>query len=466
MVNLGVIVFVLVTMFRVQLSMDPESPFYGRSTQRIQELARAVEVELEESHWSKWGEMLEKHAEDWKVDLLLFENRGKQLAGEETTLPRDVEELLTSVGPRRGQAGGEAEIVGGQGHTYRIFRTTTENPKRYWVGVRIPFRTSADMVQVRSTLMIRSTSMTAGGLFLDLGPWVKIGLCMALLSVVLWYPLIRSITQPISKMTEVTEAISHGKFDQVLDESDTSELGRLAGAINRMAGRLDHFVVGQKRFLGDIAHELCSPVARLRMALSILDRKAGPDLKERVMDLEEEAIEMSELINELLSFSKAGVTGGKVELEPVRVFDAASKAIERETREGGDVKLTGDESLMILGTPEFIDRAVGNLVRNSLRYAGRDNPIRVRVQALNGDVYVRVKDEGPGIPEEVIGHVFDPFFRPEESRTRETGGAGLGMAIVRSCVQACGGSVKCRNRTHKGLEVTMKFDKLEQTSRN
>ncbi len=464
LVNLGVIAFVMVAMFRVELRMDAESPFYGHSVQRLQELASTIETEIADNHWDRWDEVIEKHASSNRVDIFLFTNVGEQLAGPEVTLPVDVLTVLRTKpgGGPRDLRSPENTAVGFRGHSYRLFRTKTTEPSRYWVGVRIPVHDLPGIPPRRGSLLLRSKSLAAGGLFFDVVPWVKIGVCLVLMSVVLWYPLIRSITRPIEKLTVATEAIADGKFDQEVDINDTSELGRLGEAVNHMAGRLDHFITGQKRFMGDIAHELCSPVARLRMALEILDLKAGPELKGRVKDLEEEVVEMTELVNELLSFSKAGVAGTSVDLIPVPAVETARKAVDRETREGGRVFVEGDESIQLLGTAEFVDRAVGNLIRNALRYAGKDHSIRIIVQALNGDVYLRVKDQGPGIPDDVVDHIFDPFFRPEESRNRETGGVGLGLAIVRSCVHACGGSVRCRNRTDKGLEVTMKFKRVQE----
>jgi len=108
-------------------------------------------------------------------------------------------------------------------------------------------------------LVIQSPTLSAGGLFFDPGPWWLAGGAVLALSVLWWLPFIGSITRSLGRMTAATEAIAEGRFDAELNERRGDELGRLGGAINTMARRLEGFVTGQKRFLGDIAHELCSP---------------------------------------------------------------------------------------------------------------------------------------------------------------------------------------------------------------
>src|SRR5262249_27864572 len=155
------------------------------------------------------------------------------------------------------------------------------------------------------------------GLFFDSGPWIAVGFGCVLVSVLFWLPLVRGITRSIFQITAATEQIADGRFDTRVSVRRNDELGRLGNAINQMAIRLAGFVTGQKRFLGDIAHELCSPIARIQMALGILEQRADPDQKERLADLREEVDLMSNLVNELLSFSKASIGQASIRLQPV-----------------------------------------------------------------------------------------------------------------------------------------------------
>jgi two-component system sensor histidine kinase CpxA len=116
-----------------------------------------------------------------------------------------------------------------------------------------------------------------------------------------------------------------------------------------------------------------------------------------------------------------------------------------------------EEPLNALADREYLLRSLSNLLRNALRYAGTDGPVTISAHRQGSEVVITVADSGKGIPEHEIDKVFTPFYRLETSRNRETGGAGLGLAIVRSCVEACSGKVVCRNRKPSGLEVEIRL---------
>ena len=222
-----------------------------------------------------------------------------------------------------------------------------------------------------------------------------------------------------------------------------------------MAGRLGEYVTGQKRFLGDIAHELCSPLARMEMALGILDQRADPAQRDYVDDVREEVRAMSALVNELLSFSKAGLRTKDLELRAVPLAELCARVIAREAQGKADIIVNVGAALSVLADPDLLARALGNVLRNAVRYAGDAGPVTITATVRGADVLLTIADSGPGVPPETLHRLFDPFYRPETARTREGGGAGLGLAIVKSCVEACGGSVAVKNTQPCGLEVAM-----------
>ena len=336
------------------------------------------------------------------------------------------------------------------------FMVRTDSPKRYWVGVRLgPMREDLPGMMRPVTLVAVSDSLSGSGLFVDLPPWLMVGAGAIILSALFWMPLARSIARSVSQMTQATEAIAAGRFDTRVNERRPDELGRLGSAINRMASRLAGFVTGQKRFLGDIAHELCSPIARLQLMLGIFERNAAEKDRERVEDLREEVVRMSDLVNELLSFSKASLQPASVKLAPVAVLEIAERAARREGAESVQCEI--DPALRAMADPDLLLRALANLVRNAVRYAGGAGPITIRAGREGGDVLIRVVDCGPGVPPDSIPRLFDPFYRPELARDRESGGAGLGLAIVKTCVESCQGSASCRNLEPKGFEAVIRL---------
>src|SRR5205814_188734 len=236
------------------------------------------------------------------------------------------------------------------------------------------------------------------------------------------------------------------------------ELGQRGTAINRMAGRLSGFVTGQRRFLGDIAHELSSPLARIQFALAILERSADEGQRAHVQDLKEEVEHMSSLVSELLSFSKAGMQPAGKNLIPVNVAQTVQRAIDLESTSGTQIDTSVDDKLCVLADPDYLFRSLANLVRNAIRYAGHAGPIQVSARPVREQqVSIMVADSGPGLPPDALEEVFAPFYRPEAARTPGTGGVGLGLAIVKTCVESCHGTVHCRNRAPVGLEVEIRL---------
>jgi two-component system sensor histidine kinase CpxA len=220
-----------------------------------------------------------------------------------------------------------------------------------------------------------------------------------------------------------------------------------------MATRLGALVGGQKRFLGDVAHELCSPLARLRVALGILEQRAGPEQMPYVASASGKAQQMADLVNELLSFSKASLGPSVVQPRPVSVQGLVEDTVAREAVQGCEIRQVVEGDLTVLGDPDLLRRALANLVRNAIRYAGDYGPIRVHARQAGDRAEIRVADSGPGVPAEELALIFDPFYRLDASRDPGTGGAGLGLTIVRTCVEACRGTVSARNREPQGLEV-------------
>jgi two-component system, OmpR family, sensor histidine kinase CpxA len=181
------------------------------------------------------------------------------------------------------------------------------------------------------------------------------------------------------------------------------------------------------------------------------------DVAPHIQTLHDEIQEMFALVNELLSFSKAGMNPESVLLAPVNLHSLVERAIARECFAGARIESNIPPGLAALANEAFLLRALSNILRNAVRYAGSAGPIEIRGARQDGLVLLTVADCGPGLPPTELEEVFQPFYRPEAARTRETGGAGLGLAIVRSCVEACHGTVDCRNRQPHGLKLIVRL---------
>ncbi len=362
----------------------------------------------------------------------------------------------------------------------------TESPAQYWLLASGRLESPLLGEPMRIVLVARSQTISAGGLILDPWPWLYLGLGIVLFSLVFWWPLIRSITRTIRRMMQTTRQIADGRFDVRVNLRRRDELGSLSDSIDQMAVRLDGLVTGQKRFLGDIAHELCSPLARLQMALGILEQKASAEQVPFVQIASEKAQQISALVGELLSFSKAAFGASAVKLQPVPLRAVLEEAIHREKPEGDPTPAIEiqniPEDLQVTGDPDLLLRAFSNLIRNALQHAGpTSGPITIRTASPAeavardpafqkemppdgvGGTTIIVADQGPGVPPDELSKIFDAFYRLDTSRTRDTGGTGLGLAIVKTCIDSCYGSVSARNGQPTGLEVRVTLHAFYET---
>jgi len=466
--NLAVVCVILYLLARVEFRLGLDSLLLGAAGERIQSVGNIIAQELSEGGRSEWDAILRRFSDAYGMEFTLFLNDASQLAGNETLLPSPVRQkilegrvrtypaLKEPLPPRqRKSAGGASEPSSGRPGRDPKFMLRTSDPTRYWVGIRIPVADGQERRRLQTTLLAASASLGGGGLFVDVKPWLFAALGAVALSALLWLPFVRGLTRSIGELTRATERIAEGQFDIQVSAKRGDELGRLAHAVNRLATRLSGFVTGQKRFLGDVAHEFCSPLARLQMALGILDQRVEERQRPYVEDLRAEAQEMSQLVNELLSFSKAGLKPGEIKIVPVGLLEVVRRVTAREASETVRLQMDVPEGLRALAEPELLARALGNVLRNAIRYAADAGPITIAARAEKDAVVLSVADRGPGVPPESLSKLFDPFYRVDNSRARQTGGIGLGLAIVRTCMEACGGRVTARNRETGGLEINL-----------
>lgn len=459
--NLLLLAVVGLFVFNLNLRFAPGSRFFGESANRMEALARLVTEETRGGDRARRDEALKKYSAAYNVEFFIFDNAGKQLGGRELQLPAEIATEVTRSGgppvnlpapgmpPPRG--------LGGPARPPFFFRHTS-SPSLYWSGSPIlVFAGPSDNPQ-RAVLVVASDSFSGHGLFFDPTPWLIITGVIIVVSILFWFPLLRGITRSVGQMTAATESIADEQFDVRVDQSRSDELGRLGAAINQLATRLSGFVHGQKRFMGDISHELNSPLARMQFALDILEMRSNEANRSYVQDVREEVELMSRLVTELLDYSRAGIKGAEVEREPIELLPLVEEVVEREAKPPVRVFVEIAPTVAVLAQRELLARALSNIVRNSLRYGGEDGAITISAAIVNDQVEITLSDQGPGVPPVELERLFDPFYRVAADRARASGGTGLGLAIVRSCVEACGGTVTAHNGESKGLSVVIRLD--------
>jgi two-component system sensor histidine kinase CpxA len=457
-------IFLLLLIFflaaRQQLRVDLSSFLLAPARDRMVGVSHLLAEELPRASRDDWNGILAQYSSTYPADLSLFDREGVQLAGKSVQPPRSLfprhppgpppEEERRHFGPPHDPS----HERNGPPFGGLNFEHTT-NPDYYWAAVRVPVIVDPQQPPFDARVVWRFNSLWTNSFFFDYKPWLITVLLVAAVSVACWLPLIRSLTAAISDITSATGQIADGRFEVKLPVKRRDELGDLSESINQMAVRLSSYVNGQRRFLGDIAHELCAPVARIQMSLGILEHRSNEATQPYVATIDEEVQHMSSLVNELLSFSKASM-GVSPALESVNVLATVQRAVEREGTAEASIQVNVPAELSVIAQPDYLFRSVSNVLRNAIRYAGADGPIEISAGAVDSSVLISIRDHGPGVPASELDEILKPFYRPEVARQRETGGVGLGLAIVRSCMEACGGSVSCENVSPRGFRVELK----------
>lgn len=454
--NLAVLAAVSALLFKAQFRFDLDWVFASSARQRVDAMRDLIVEELNTTSPEDWEGVMERFSDAYKLHFALFESNGDHLIGQVPRLPLEVRTRMRAPQRTPNPAPTTGTIQPPFSPDRALVRTTS--PTRYWLLLHAQINNPQAGNPMRVMLVAQGDSLRFGGLIFDPAPWLALGFGAIVFSVLFWLPLLRGITRSIAQMTATTRQIAEGRFDVRVISTRTDELGLLSEAINQMAVRLDGFVKGQKRFLGDIAHELCSPLARLQMILGIMEQRRGVGCEEYTKSAAEKTSQISALVNELLLFSRASLGDSAKRLSRVKVRDVVDQAIHREECQSAQIEKVIPCDLALFADSELLTRSIANLIRNSLRHAGGAGPITISAREEGGRVTLSVADCGPGVPEEELTKIFDAFYRIDPSRARETGGVGLGLTIVKTCIESCGGTVHARNRQPHGLEVLLELN--------
>jgi signal transduction histidine kinase len=281
----------------------------------------------------------------------------------------------------------------------------------------------------------------------------------------LYYGLARYLTTPIRQLRETTHEFAGGNLaarvsPKLIKRRD--EIAHLGRDFNLMAERLQSMVAAQHRLLGDISHELRSPLARMSVALELARKRSAPEAKSALDRIEHEAETLNEMIGHLLRLTRleSGTDGLQMsEVDLARLVREVADDADFEARSRKrSVHVVTCEECSTKGTEELLRSAVENVVRNAVRYTAEGTGVEVALRVKNGSenaAVISVRDHGEGVPNEAMEKIFHPFYRTEDARDRESGGSGLGLAITSRAVRLHGGSVRAANATSGGLEITI-----------
>jgi two-component system sensor histidine kinase CpxA len=282
------------------------------------------------------------------------------------------------------------------------------------------------------------------------------------------YGLARYLTTPVIRLRDATRRLAAGELTVRVGKkvgNRNDEFSGLAEDFDRMAARIESLMTQQRQLLGDISHELRSPLTRLKLALELARRQTGTQAVTALNRIETEAELLKEMIAQVLTLTR--LEGG-IEAVPMTSVDVAKLVVDiaddadfEAHARNCSVRLVESTACTIPGNEELLRRAVENIVRNGVRYTRKNTTVDISVRLTTEHsvscAEITVRDYGAGVPEEEIPHLFRPFYRISNARERQTGGAGLGLAIAERAVNLHRGSIRVSNAADGGLIAVIRL---------
>jgi two-component system sensor histidine kinase CpxA len=280
-------------------------------------------------------------------------------------------------------------------------------------------------------------------------------LLLAAVFVISWFVAV-GIASPLRTLAATADRFGRGDLDARVRYRGRNEIGRLAASFNEMAARIQTLLTGQRRLLQDVSHELRSPLARLNFAAELA--RTAPDRQAAVDRLQREIDRLGSLVDELIGITRAEGDAAerpmrRVDLDAVvaEVLEACSyDAQARPCR----IVVRGSAPHGVMGDTELLRRAVENVLRNAVQHAPQGSEVQLEIDQHAVETVIRIRDSGPGVPDALLGKIFEPFFRVDEVRQAGTGGVGLGLSITSRAMQLHNGTVRAEN-ADPGLRVVM-----------
>lgn len=357
----------------------------------------------------------------------------RRLLGADSPIVVQVIEAPFFHGPRPGMSMGRGMAMGGYGPPGRAFVVQT---------------------QLKDGTLVTFDARQAA----ESGNWpyrLLLSLAILLVAVIaLTLLAARWVTRPLKRLAIAAEALGEDIDRPPLDESGPLEVKRAARAFNQMQQRLAKYIHDRTRIFAAMSHDLKTPITRLRLRAELLDDEALRTKFER------DLLEMEQMVKATLDFMR-GLEQQEL-AQPLDVM-ALLDTLQKEAGEiHGRVRIQGAAPSPYPGKPQALKRCLANLIDNALQYG---SAATIVVEDRPERLTIRIRDEGPGMPEAELERAFDPFYRLEASRSRSTGGTGLGLTIARSIARAHGGDITLHNRPGGGLEALVVLPRAAKAAR-
>ncbi|MBA6234328.1 MULTISPECIES: ATP-binding protein [unclassified Colwellia] len=327
-----------------------------------------------------------------------------------------------------------------------------------------PKNITLDNKPVALYLVVKGKSRHFNSFIMQLPNWLKLAIPIAVSSLLAWL-LARTLSKPILAIRRAATDIGNGQLDARIKNADKrkDELGSLATSFNTMADKLSLNLTANQRLLADVSHELRSPMTRLQLAVGLAQQSINkPELqKKHLARCELEVTRLNEMISDVLSLSRLENTFQKINLQTVHLDELLTDICQ-------DCQYIADEkhilitmnnflSLDLLADQNLLSSAFSNVIINAIKYSPKNSEVIISMHRLidkqQNSISIIISDNGTGVPQSTIEKLFQPFYRVDEARDRNSGGTGLGLAIAQQAVLAHNGKISAKNKDSGGLSV-------------
>lgn len=411
-----------------------------QNTQRLDQLAAyaetAANLYIEEGPLAlrRW---LHRSQRQSRFRGFLLDAEGQNLLGERRPLPPDIQELI-----RKAVETHTPMRMVRPPHLLTVVPVDTEHGRFFWVAGSLIAPDALQQNRQYTTLL-------------------RLLVALLLILLLSWL-LSRTFTRPIRQLQQSASQLGSGRMDtrvprELAERGD--ELGELARGFDAMAEQLGGLLDSHKQLLRDVSHELRSPLARLTVALELARDSAGETAQEDLARIGLEAERLNELIGEVLTlarFEQRAIEADKSEIDLTELLHetVADAAFEAEAT-GKSVALGALPPCRIRGDRLWLGRALDNVLRNAVRHTSPNSSVEIGMQRVGSMIEISIRDHGDGVADDALEHIFEPFFRTEEARTRQRGGYGLGLAIARSVIEMHAGRIRAAHAPGGGLLISI-----------
>jgi len=443
LVALYVLILVIVIGgFSVALAVGLKRSLLEAMDRELETRARSI-VALSEFEKGNWfvepkSRLPEEFSEDRGLYYLLSDDSGKVVLASALA-------LKLSMGPASSEGNREAEWAGVRYREHAVKVTKLADEEEGWGSQTVRVTCGKSMATVDESMAALATQLAL------IGPGILI------LSVLGGLLLASRALRPIDRIARTAEEINASDLSRRIEVKSTDELGRLAGTLNEMFGRLQEAFDRQARFTADASHELRTPLSVIagNVELGLKRQRSAEEHREILEDVRGASDRMQSIVEGLLTLARADAKAVKLRRERVSLTSLADEMARLHRplaeKQGVKISVASEGDVEVTGDPERLKELITNLLTNAIRYSKPGGgEVGVRISCADGRAQLSVDDTGIGIPAADLPHIFERFYRVDKARSREAGGSGLGLAIVKWIVDAHAGSISVDSELGRG----------------